>query len=44
MPQRGLAVERHSTFVGHNAVPTHATHLLLGPVGRRPYVVTRDDT
>jgi hypothetical protein len=44
MPQSGLAVELHSTFVGHGAAPTHATHLLLGPVGRRPHVVTRDDT
>lgn len=43
MPQRGLAVELHSTFVGHNAAPTHATHLLLGPVGHLPRVTTRDD-
>lgn len=43
MPQRGLAVELHSTFVGHSAVPTLATHLLLGPVGQPPHVVTRDD-
>ena len=43
MPQRGLAVELHSTFVGHNSVPTHATHLLLGPVGQPPRVITRDD-
>ena len=43
MPQRGLAVELHSTFVGHHAVRTHATHLLLGPVGRPPCIVTRDD-
>jgi hypothetical protein len=43
MPQRGLAIELHSTFVGHNAVRTHATHLLLGPVGHSPRVITRDD-
>jgi hypothetical protein len=43
MPQRGLAVELHSTFVGHGAVRTQATHLLLGPVGQQAYVVTRDD-
>jgi hypothetical protein len=43
MPQRGLAVELHSTFVGHGAVRTQATHLLLGPVGQPPYVVTRED-
>lgn len=43
MPQRGLAVELHSTFVGHNTVRTHATHLLLGPVGRPPRLIARDD-
>ena len=43
MPRRGLAVELHSTFVGHSAMPTHATHLLLGPVGRHPHLVTRND-
>lgn len=37
------AVELHSTFVGHTAVPTHVSHLLLGPVGQPPRVVTRDD-
>ena len=42
MPQSGLAVELHSTFVGHGAVPTHATHLLLGPVGQPARVITRD--
>lgn len=43
MPQSALAVELHSTFVGHAAVRTQATHLLLGPVGRPPRVITRDD-
>ena len=43
MPHSGLAVELHSTFVGHGAVPTQATHLLLGPVGRPPSIVTCDD-
>jgi len=43
MPQRGLAVELHSTFVGHSGVPTHTTHLLLGPVGWAPVVHARDD-
>lgn len=43
MPQRGLAVELHSTFLGHGAVGTQATHLLLGPVGQPPQVVTRKD-
>jgi len=43
MPQPGLAVELHSTFVGHSAVRTHSTHLLLGPVGQPARVITRDD-
>ena len=43
LPQSGLAVELHSTFVGHNAAPTHAAHLLLGPVGHPPQVTTNDD-
>src|SRR6185437_9569349 len=43
MPQSGLAVELHSMFVGHSAVSTQATHLLLGPVGRPPNVTTRED-
>jgi hypothetical protein len=43
LPQRGLAVELHSTFVGHAGVLTRATHLLLGPPGRPPQVVTRED-
>ena len=43
MPQPGLAVELHSTFVGHRAVRMQATHLLLGPVGQPPRVITRDD-
>lgn len=43
VPQTGLAVELHSTFVGHSTVPTQATHLLLGPVGRHPHVVTSED-
>ena len=43
MPQSGLALELHSTFVGHNGVSTHANHLLLGPVGHPPRVIARDD-
>lgn len=43
LPQRGLAVELHSTFVGHNGVRTQATHLLLGPVGHQPHVASRED-
>jgi hypothetical protein len=43
MPQRGLAVELHSTFVGHGSVRTQATHLLLGPVVQPAHIVTRED-
>lgn len=43
MPERGLAVELHSTFVGHGSVHTQATHLLLGPVGHSAEIVTRED-
>jgi len=43
LPQRGLAVELDSTFVGHNAAPTHTTHLLLGPVGQPPHLAASDD-
>lgn len=35
----GLAVDVHSTFVGHEGVPTCATHLTLGPVGHDPVIV-----
>jgi hypothetical protein len=38
IPQAGLAVELHSTFVGHPGVDTHATHLLLGPAGSAPSI------
>ena len=34
IPQAGLALELHSTFVGHEGIDTHATQLLLGPPGR----------
>jgi hypothetical protein len=36
LPDHGLAIEAHSTFVGHEGVPTCATHLTLGPVGHDP--------
>src|SRR4029077_14644725 len=38
LPDRGLAVELHSTFVGHEGVPTCVTHLTLGPVGHEPAI------
>lgn len=33
IPEPPLAFELHSTFVGHPATATHATHLALGPRG-----------
>jgi hypothetical protein len=39
LPDHGLAVEVHSTFVGHEGAPTCATHLTLGPVGHEPVIV-----
>ncbi len=39
LPELGLAVEVHSTFVGHEGVPTCATHLTLGPVGHDPAII-----
>jgi hypothetical protein len=38
LPDHGLAVELHSTFVGHEDVPTCVTHLTLGPVGHEPVI------
>lgn len=33
VPRGDLALELHSTFVGHPGVPTHVVHLRLGPPG-----------
>ncbi len=33
LPERGVAVELISTYVGHEQTPTVVTHLLLGPAG-----------
>jgi hypothetical protein len=38
LPDHGLAVEVHSTFVGHEGVPTYATHLTIGPVDHDPTI------
>jgi hypothetical protein len=35
-------LEVNSTFVGHEGVPTCATHLTLGPVGHAPFIVTAE--
>jgi hypothetical protein len=39
LPDHGLAAEVHSTFVGHQGVPTYVTHLTIGPVDHDPTVV-----
>jgi hypothetical protein len=39
LPQSGLALQIHSTFVGHEGLPTCATHMTLGPVGHDPSIV-----
>lgn len=38
LPDRGLAIEQASAFVGHRNIATRATHLILGPPGRDPIV------
>jgi hypothetical protein len=42
IPRDDLALELHSTFVGHPGVPTHAVHLVLGPPGRAPALTSGD--
>lgn len=42
VPQADLAIELHSTFVGHPGVPTQVVHLRLGPPGREPAIVAAE--
>ena len=42
LPKRGLALELTSSFVGHEGVDTHATHLALGPPGHDPRISLRE--
>jgi hypothetical protein len=42
LPERGLALELTSSFVGHEGVATHATHLALGPPGHEPQISVRE--
>lgn len=42
LPERPLCVELHSVFTGHAAINTHASHLVIGPVGRDPRRFNRD--
>jgi len=42
LPDRGIALDVHSSFLGHAGVPTLASHIVLGPVGATPYAVTAE--
>ncbi len=42
LPERGLAAELISTYVGHTDTPTIATHLMLGPVGQPASIATAE--
>jgi hypothetical protein len=42
LPERGLALELISTYVGHPQTVTITTHLLLGPVGRQAQIHTNE--
>ena len=42
LPERGLAAELTSTYVGHADTPTIVTHLMLGPVGRPASITTAE--
>src|SRR5690242_13930876 len=42
LPERGMALELISTYIGHPHTATIATHLRLGPVGHSPEIHTRE--
>jgi hypothetical protein len=42
LPERRLAFEVHSTFIGHPGIPTAARHLVLGPVGHEPLGISSE--
>src|SRR5437660_6941528 len=42
VPRADLALELHSTFVGHSGVDTHVVHLRLGPPGQAPAITSSD--
>lgn len=42
LPETPLCVELHSVFTGHRSIQSHATHLLIGPLGREPRRFSRD--
>jgi hypothetical protein len=42
LPETPLCVELHSVFTGHAYIESHATHLLIGPLGCAPRRINRD--
>lgn len=42
IPRPDLALELHSTFVGHPGLGTHVVHLRLGPAGHEPSLTSAD--
>ncbi|MGI8559661.1 MAG: hypothetical protein ACR2ND_15395 [Solirubrobacteraceae bacterium] len=42
IPRSDLALELHSTFVGHPKLRTHVVHLRLGPPGHDPRITSAD--
>ena len=42
IPRADLALELHSTFVGHPGLRTHVVHLRLGPPGHEPELTSAD--
>ena len=42
IPRSDLALELHSTFVGHPGVRTQVVHLRLGPPGHEPEITSTD--
>jgi hypothetical protein len=42
LPDSGIALGVHSSFLGNQGVPTLASHIVLGPIGRAPYAVSAE--
>ena len=42
IPRSDLALELHSTFVGHPGLCTRVVHLRLGPLGNEPAITSTD--
>jgi hypothetical protein len=42
IPRADLALELHSTFVGHPGLRTHVAHLRCGPPGHEPSLTSAD--